>query len=581
MGMTQPGGGSLQRRAVEGRAVAWLAARRGLIDPGNAGPDGVLFARKALIETAFLVGLRARLDPDPLDGDYTALLDQVQDITARPSYRELVARDEAALLLYAGTYAALRLCGREDPQFRRAIEQVAAGGYATVFERIPYRQLDLLHTLQLCDIEHSLPALDDVLPFTLLCNSPNVIKLTDRDIYAITHTIFYATDFGLRVPRWPCGFDPGEAVELLEALLVLTRVRGNADLVGELLCCLRCLGVRDSEEADRAWDFLASVQEVDGRVDGPRGVVHPKLADGDEEYQCWATGYHTTIVAALAALLDRSPKTVCGPRPAMPEVRIDLEVPIRRAVVWLADASMRYGPVRGLPAAAAASYAATAVGEPDLATPALLHFAKVLADANPNVWQECGMEVVGEFAVGLRTRGITCTSLDSFLKSTATAIGRLETVPSQAVRGVRRLADLGLIPPQRAAALTAEAARTGQAAPETAAARLPGAWSQYHLGHIASITRELAHAGWASHRITRDAIAFLLAQQSNDGAFGHPASDNPADHEHARLTWTHSTLTALTTATSLPAHRTAAAPRRPAPPMIGRLIAREPAWNEL
>ncbi|MGP3998733.1 DUF6895 family protein [Streptomyces sp. 8N706] len=548
MNTTQPGGGSSPRRAVETRAVAWLAARRTLIDPAGAGPDGVMFARKALIETAFLVGLRARLDPHPLDGDYTALLDQVQNITDRPSYRELIARDEAALLLYAGTYAALRLCGRDDPAFRRIIEQAAAGGYATVFERIPYRQLDLLHTLELCRIEHTLPAVDDVLPFTLLCNEPNVIKLADRDLYAITHTIFYATDFGLREPRWPDGFDPGEAVELLEALLVLSRGRKNADLVAELLCCLLCLGVRESGEADRAWDFLVSVQEADGRVDGPPGIVHPKLSDGDEEYQRWATGYHTTIVTALAALLDRSPRTLRKPRPAAPPTRLDVAQPLRRAVVWLGETSMRCSPDSGLPASAAAAFGAAAVGEPGLSRPALRHFAERLADADADTWQHHGMEVAGEFAAGLRALELTCPSLDRFLTATAATVSRLDSVPAQAVHNVRRLAELGLIRPRRAAALTADADRARRPAPAAAAAQLPDARKRYHLGHIAGAVRDLARAGWAGHRVTQDAIAFLLAQQSTWGAFGHPACDDPATRERVQLSWTQSIVTALATA---------------------------------
>ncbi|MEJ8651407.1 hypothetical protein WKI65_25810 [Streptomyces sp. MS1.AVA.3] len=530
---------------METRAVAWLAARRHLIDPAEAATDRVLFARKALIETAFLVGLRARLDPEPLDGAYTALLDQVEDITARPSYRELIARDEAALLLYAGTYAALRLCGREDPEFRRVITQAAAGGYAAVFERIPYRQLDLLHTLELCGVPHMLPAMDDVLPFTLLCNSPNVVKLADRDIYAITHTIFYVTDFGLREPRWPRDFDPGTAVELLEALLVLTLGQENADLVGELLCCLLCLGVRDSEEARRAWQFLTAVQEADGRVNGPPGVVHPGLADGDDAYRHWATGYHTTIVAALAALLDRSPKVVRRPRPSAPKTRPAVEQPLRRAVTWLAATSLRHDPATCLPAAAAVAYAAGALGEPELARPLLLDFSARLADADVAVWQGHGMEVVGEFASGLRAHGITCSSLDMFLKSTAAAVELMETVPPQAAHNVQRLVGLGLLSPRRAATLTDAGAGAPHAAPGTTAADLPAAWKNYRLGHIAALVRDSARAGRAQHRITRDAVAFLLAQQSSCGAFGRPACDDPAVRERTMLSWTQSAVTAL------------------------------------
>ncbi|MFI6448920.1 DUF6895 family protein [Kitasatospora sp. NPDC050543] len=549
MNTTHPGNGSSQRRAVETRAVAWLAARRTLIDPGMARPNGVLFAHKALIETAFLVGLRARLDPDPVDGDYREILDRFEEITARPSYRELIARDESAFLLYAGTYAALRLCGRDDADFRQILAQAAAGGYAAIFERIPYRQLDLLHTLELCRLEHTLPPVDDVLPFTLLCNRPNVIKLADGDIYAITHTIFYATDFGLREPRWPRGFDVGAAVELIEALLVLTRGRQNADLVGELLCCLLCLGVRDSEESRHAWDFLLSVQEADGRVDGPQGIIHPKLADGDDDYQRWATGYHTTIVAALASLLDRSPRVVRKPRPAAPATRLEMTRPLRRAVLWLSDKSRHHPPGTGLTAAAAAAYAADALGEPDLALPALLHFGTCLADAESDVWQQHGMEVVGEFAAGLRSHGIACESLEAFLKSTAAALEHLdEALPPQATRNVQRLVDLGLIPPQRAAAVFSEATRAPQTPPQATASRLFDAWKNYHLGHISGIVCELSHAGWAGHRITRDAVTFLLSQQNADGAFGYPACDDPAVRERTQLSWTQSTITALATA---------------------------------
>ncbi|MEU6084150.1 hypothetical protein [Streptomyces sp. NPDC047108] len=530
--------------------MAWLAARRALIDPITAGEDEVLFVRKALIETAFLVGLRARLVPEPLEDDYAALLRRVRDITDRPSYRELVARDETALLLYAGTYAALRLCGHDAPEFLRIVRQAASGGYSTAFERVPYRQLDLLHTLALCGIEdeHGMPSMDDVLPFSLLCRRPNVVKLTDRDIYAVTHTVFYVTDFGLREPRWPDGFHAGEAVELVETLLTISQARENADLVGELLCCLLCFGIRDSEPAVRAREFLAAVQEPDGRVAGPSGIVHPAFAEKDDGYRVWAEGYHTTIVAALAGLLDRSPRTRVAPRPPLPvPAAPDAEVtgPLRQAVAWLAEHGVRH-PVRtGLPAVAAAACGAAALGEPELAGPALRHLSTLLAEAEDRVWQGHGMEVTGEFAVGLRANGISCPSLERFLRATADAVRTLDSVPPEAVGNVHRLAGLGLIDARSAADLTACADREGTTDPASAAPALQEAVKTYHLGRVADILRGAAGAGWADHRIARDAVRFLLAQQHGDGAFGYPACDDPGEREQARLSWTRSVVTAL------------------------------------
>ncbi|MET9735077.1 hypothetical protein ABZZ79_31875 [Streptomyces sp. NPDC006458] len=568
------------RCAVEARAIAWLAARRTRFDPERAEEAGVLFARKALVELALLVGLRARLDPSPLDPDFGLLLDQVADVAGRASYRELVVRDEGALLLYAGTYAALRLCGREDPEFRRAIEQAVSGRYATCFERIPYRQLDLLHTLELAGVDHTLPTVDAVLPHTLLCADPSAFKLADRDIYAITHTVFYATDFGLRTPNWPNGFDSARAVGLLEALLVLCRRRGNADLVAELVCSLFCLGVRDSAEADRAWTFLVDVQEADGRVDGPDGVVHPKLGEGDVEYQKWATGYHTTIVTALACLLARSPVLTQRPRPTapLPADTNGLEEALRRSVVWLSEASLTDAADSGLPQAAAAARGARALGRLDLVEPALSALAGHFDAAPDQLWVRHGVEVVAEFARGLDGLGLACDSLERFLTSTAAALREVCVVPADASAGIRCLVDLGVLAADHGAALLASvthappdtdgvaaglvALRIAQRADqvphpraadgaswrpvaERLAAALPAAYRNYQLGEMAALVRALTILGWGEHRLTRDAAAFLLSQQTPTGAVGYPARDGGNDRARAQRAWTQSCVIAL------------------------------------
>ncbi|MCZ7456930.1 DUF6895 family protein [Streptomyces sp. WMMC940] len=545
----QPGVRSSRRRAVEDRAVAWLAARRALLDPRSARPDSVLFTRKALIETAFLTGLRARLDDAPLTDDYASILEQVEDVAREPSYREMIARDESALLLYAGTYAALRLCGRDAPEFERIIRQAVEGGYAAAFERVPYRQLDLIHTLYLCGIEHDLSSMDDVLPFSLLCRRPNVLKLADRDVYAITHTVFYVTDFGLRDPAWPRGFRPGEGVELLEALLVLAEARANADLVGELLCCLYCLGVTDSRAADRAWAFLESVQEGNGRVNGPEGVLHPGTDDGDGDFRHWAEGYHTTVVAALAGLLERSPRRRTQPPPSPPAEDVPLRTPLRRAVMWLCDATQEQDHRSGLAGVTAAAVGASAIREHDLVRPSLERCAAHLADASPAFWQEQGMEIAGEFALALRRAGISCPSLDEHLKATADAVASFGSIPADIAAGVHRLIGLGVLDRSVASAIPRQTThRERHFYPLHAAVSLCEARETYHLGRMAATLRALVQQGWGHHRITRDAVSFLVAQQDTGGAFGHPALDDRTARRKAQYSWTRSAVIALAAA---------------------------------
>lgn len=570
------------RRTVERGAVSWLAAHRTRFDPDTVETGRALFVRKAFVEVALLVGLRARAESGSFDDDaYRMLFDQVTAVAARDSYRELVARDERALLLYAGTYASQRLCGQRDSEFERLIGQAVSGRYAACFERVPFRQLDLLHTLELAGIDHGMPAGDAVLPFSLLCADPSVLKLSDSDIYAVTHTVFYATDFGRRNPRWPAGFGPSRAVELLEALSLLCRRKENADLVAEVLCCLLCLGVQDSPEMERAWAFLAGVQEPSGRVAGPDGILPPELENGDAEYRDWATGYHTTIVAALAGHLARDAAVIRQPRPSPPRSVGNgrLEAAIRCATAWLTDAALEAPFDDAVPAAGAAARAARSVGEPQLAARALTSLVRHAdALAQPVAWSRQGVDAVAECARGLSACGLSCDSLDRFLADTAAALTGLTAVPTTAAGGVRRLRDLGWLTAQQADPLLASTApvnllaenhapaatamalaqyadgqplRFGNdaaawhAVAERFAAALPAACRSYRLEEAAALLQGLGLLGWADHRVTRDGVDFLLCQQHPTGAFGYPARDDPQERATAQRIWTQSCVVAL------------------------------------
>lgn len=532
---------------LEQRAARWLADRATHLDPALAAADTALFSRKALVEVALLVGLRARLG-GPLDATYTRLLDVLVDVAARPSYRELVRRDRRALLLYAGTYAALRLCGREDEDLRHALVATVDGRYATSFERVPYRHLDLLHTLELAGIDSTAPDYEQVLPMTLLTADPNVWELSVSDHYAITHAIFYVTDFGQREVAWPAGTTTAGVTDLLLGCLAVARAREDADLVGELLMCLTCVRapLTGFEEAARSW--LRSWQEPDGRLEGPPGVIPRRLTEADADWGSWATAYHTTIVGALEDLLFRTvPRPgsgfVEGPPTLVPAGVLDA------AGSWLATHGT--GDLRCVTWAARAHDTA---GRPEAAV-ALLAGAAAYPGFDALVRRSSRDVALATAALAHRL-GVdddvlaAVADLADHAPEAGPPAGLRPRPPGSTDRDGSRLLVADLVARGRTPVLAAdEAERAGQ---ELVAA-LRTAAEDYDLAWFAVAVRGLVRLPHLPSRLVRDAVTFLVVQQDRSGAIGAPLVDAPEERLALHREWTLLATAALVEAAGRPA----------------------------
>jgi hypothetical protein len=121
--------------------------------------------------------------------------------------------------------------------------------------------------------------------------------LSDDDVYSITHVLFYLSDFAAR----RIIFLDGRTVDSIHDILchligVYIRAR-NWDLTAELLAAEACLG-KGSRYSAAGWSTLATVQQRDGRMDGPYLTKLAEDARGSE--QMFDACYHTTLVSALA-----------------------------------------------------------------------------------------------------------------------------------------------------------------------------------------------------------------------------------------------------------------------------------------
>jgi hypothetical protein len=256
------------RNLIDG-ALDWLVENLDLFDPFKDNHTFDQYYAKPLLElsmTCMLYSRHKNLNQDPRIGQIALFISRVWD---RPEYWQRLTRFPEMLLLYGMTSIALRRCGFGNHCYPELMQRVLKQGYASAVEVVPYRALDFRYMLDCGGCEHTFASYSDIYKNTLLSKTPSVAYLTDEDAYAITHTLFYISDFGARPPD----VIPPEqlpAVQRLTTSLLGVYLRScNWDLVAEILVSCRCLNWRPNCLFEAAWSGLLGAQLANGAVPGP------------------------------------------------------------------------------------------------------------------------------------------------------------------------------------------------------------------------------------------------------------------------------------------------------------------------
>jgi hypothetical protein len=256
---------------LEKRALAWVLEHLTYFNPLRYSEMLKLdLGIKASAELA-LVCDYACTNPSPdTVYDYKRLASYLwSQVFCAPEVRDYLFTTELGLLTF-NFYASLRECGFRDDEYECKLREFLKDGYVSAAERIATRDLDLIHSLQKLGLEYRHESVAEVYAKSLLAQYPPLYPLTTDDIYAITHVIFFVTDFG-RVSGY---FSPPDMDYLRMALPRLLRYclrKGNWDLTAELMICLQAADLTDVPEYRRALELLVTVQEDDGSFAGPVG----------------------------------------------------------------------------------------------------------------------------------------------------------------------------------------------------------------------------------------------------------------------------------------------------------------------
>lgn len=283
-----------------------------------------------LLELLGLVRVLDRSGLLPKDAPLPArALDLAERAAHDPDFERGLHRACDLFPYHVDLVALLDVLGRPQPGLRAACEALlaaGAGGHALPYKPVLTR-IELRYVLDRGGFTAPAP-LPDARALhrqSIAALRPDVLHLTESETYALTHVLFYATDFGRH--RHLLG-GSGEVARLLETVRVLLGVhlaRGSLDLLAELLLCATALDAGRGASGPlvyAGWNALAGAARPDGAVPSPvhRPEVLAGLTGDKAAAYLFGTCYHTTLAAALAAAVRKESGGAAGPRqtPAPP-----------------------------------------------------------------------------------------------------------------------------------------------------------------------------------------------------------------------------------------------------------------------
>ncbi len=249
---------------------------------------------KCLNELA-LLHARAIILRDPSEhGPLSAVKGFLEAWVGEPMVVERARKRPSYYIAYVFPYLCLRMTGYRNEDWEAALPMMEHSGYPLASETVPFRVLELQYIRWRAGLTIEQPDWAGWQALTTIGRIRNPVYLVDWEVYSITHTLFYFTDFGSS----RCGADlkipAGALVDVLDALLVHYLRRPDWDIVAELLICL--LPYR-TESAFFASGFERMLQawRKDGVLPGPDFRVDEHAS----KKNIFQTCYHTTLVALI------------------------------------------------------------------------------------------------------------------------------------------------------------------------------------------------------------------------------------------------------------------------------------------
>lgn len=286
------------------KSLGWLHKNLRYFDISDENYKYGYTKTKALNELVFLSAVYRRKNRE--DNYYISeFVNHTLSNLKRSFYIDRIKRNPNLFLPYVSIYESLKEFGYSMVELRTCLQSLIDQKYVLSSEKIPFRELDLIRTLNKCNFKHSLN-MKNSYKKTLLYNNPEIFSLQRMDAYSITHTIFYITDFGfsnsnsVRISKTK----RIELTKILNSLLYIYTIDQDWDLLAELLVCCDCIKWYPPIYPI-SWNLLIKAQKSDGSIPRYSKSMTIETDEDSSEIKYFEDNYHPTIITALACILFR------------------------------------------------------------------------------------------------------------------------------------------------------------------------------------------------------------------------------------------------------------------------------------
>lgn len=216
------------------------------------------------------------------------------------AYAELGRRMPAYAYALMLPYLTLRTTGYRSPFHEATLRQAWERGFLFPSEIVPHRVLDREYFLWKTGLLRYEPNWPQLYANTALAAAPDAVHVDSEVTYAITHTLFYLSDWGRRPPP----FDEAEAervTQILDCLMVHYWRLRQWDLVGELLANRVSMLARGSRLAMGASTAFLNAWQPDGCIPGEGLEIKglDKALPSERDSIIFRECYHATLVGVL------------------------------------------------------------------------------------------------------------------------------------------------------------------------------------------------------------------------------------------------------------------------------------------